>query len=254
MEKNIFYHAKDKAIILFGAGRLAIDYIRRYGGIYEPVFIVDNDEKKWGTTVWNIPVFSPDKLMDIPKDKRQIVICSIHKEEIQKQLKALNENEWMVYDKTVDYMKRMLLSDRAESLSKYSIGYVPGVFDLYHVGHLNLLKRSKERCNHLIAGILTDELVFYFKKKYPCIPFEERIAIIESVRYVDEVVPVDHNNTIKMEAWKQLKFDCHFSGDDHICDWDVPLKALRQVGSNMEFFPYTKTINSTQIREKLRSQ
>lgn len=134
-------------------------------------------------------------------------------------------------------------------MKKYNTGYVPGVFDLFHVGHLNLLRRSKEQCEVLIAGVLTDELVFHFKSRTPYIPFEERFAIIESNKYVDRVVEVNFENTVKMDAWKLYNYDCHFSGDDHGADWDEDLQQLRLVGSNMEFFSYTKETSSTKIKQ-----
>lgn len=134
-------------------------------------------------------------------------------------------------------------------MKKYKIGYIPGVFDLFHIGHLNLLKNSKKRCEYLIAGVLTDELVIHFKGKAPYIPFEERMAIIESIKYVDKVVPVNFENTVKIDAWKLYNFDCHFSGNDHGSDWDTDLKQLREVGSNMEFFQYTQGTSSTKIKE-----
>ena len=133
--------------------------------------------------------------------------------------------------------------------TKYNIGYVPGVFDLFHIGHLNLLQNAKERCNYLIAGVLTDELVMYFKGKAPYISFEERKAIIASIKYVDKVVAVDFTNTVKLDAWKLYHFDCHFSGNDHGADWTEDLRQLREVGSNMEFFQYTLSTSSTQIKK-----
>jgi len=136
-------------------------------------------------------------------------------------------------------------------MKQYKIGYVPGVFDLFHIGHLNLLKRSKERCEYLIAGVLTDELVMHFKGRVPYIPFAERAAIVEALKYVDKVVPVSFNNTVKIDAWKLYHYDCHFSGNDHGSDWDTDKKQLVEVGSNMEFFPYTEGTSSTQIKEMI---
>lgn len=130
----------------------------------------------------------------------------------------------------------------------YKIGYVPGVFDLFHIGHLNLLRNSKEKCEYLIGGVLTDELVKFYKGNEPYIPFEERIAIVESIKYVDQVVPVTFENTEKFDAWKIYHYDCHFSGSDHISHWKVELQQLREVGSNMEFLPYTESTSSTKIR------
>lgn len=130
----------------------------------------------------------------------------------------------------------------------YKIGYVPGVYDLFHVGHLNLIKRCKARCEYLIVGVLTDELVDFYKHKRPYIPYDERAAIIAALRDVDEVVPVNFSNTDKMDAWHLYHFDCHFSGSDHGDDWNLICKKLREVGSNMEFFPYTEGTSSTQIK------
>lgn len=137
---------------------------------------------------------------------------------------------------------------------KYKTGYVPGVFDLFHMGHLNLLKNSKERCEYLIAGVLTDELVIHFKKKPPMIPFEERVAIVEAIRYVDQVVPVTFENTYKIDAWHQLHYDCHFSGNDHGPDWENDLKQLRAVGSNMEFLQYTKGVSSSALKRQMKGE
>lgn len=142
-----------------------------------------------------------------------------------------------------------LINKENNIMKKYKVGYVPGVFDLFHIGHLNLLKKSKETCDFLIAGVLTDELVMHFKGRVPYIPFEERIAIVEAIEYVDKVVPVTLENTVKIDAWKLYKYDCHFSGDDHGSDWDTDLKQLREVGSNMEFFKYTEGTSSTKIKK-----
>ena len=134
---------------------------------------------------------------------------------------------------------------------RYKIGYVPGVYDLFHVGHLNLIERCKERCEYLIVGVLKDELVDFYKHKKPFIPYEERARIVAALRDVDEVVPVDFNNTDKVDAWHLYHYDCHFSGSDHGEDWHEVCERLRALGANMEFFPYTEGISSTKIREML---
>lgn len=145
-------------------------------------------------------------------------------------------------------------ADAAAGAKPYRVGYVPGVFDLFHVGHLNLIRRSKQRCEHLIVGVLTDELVEHFKHKRPHIPYEQRAAVVAAIREVDEVVAVDFHNTKKIDAWNLYHFDCHFSGNDHGPDWDRDLAQLRAVGSNMEFFEYTQGISSTQIKKQLGTQ
>lgn len=134
---------------------------------------------------------------------------------------------------------------------KKVIGYTTGVFDMFHIGHLNILKRAKEQCDYLIVGVSTDELCKSYKKKEPIIPYEERKAIIEAIKYVDKVVPQTDRN--KFAAWERIKFDVMFVGDD----WkNSPLfteleNKFKDVGVNIVFFPYTKTTSSTILREKL---
>lgn len=139
-------------------------------------------------------------------------------------------------------------------LIKYKRGYVPGVFDLFHIGHLNLLYKSKKRCEYLIAGVLTDELVFHFKGRAPFISFEERMEIVKAIKYVDEVVPVNFNNTVKIDAWRLYQFNCHFSGNDHGTDWAEDLSQLKAVGATMEFFPYTLTTSSTKLKQLIEQR
>ena len=134
---------------------------------------------------------------------------------------------------------------------KKVIGYTTGVFDMFHIGHLNILKRAKEQCDYLIVGVSTDELCKSYKKKEPIIPYEERKAIIEAIKYVDKVVPQTDRN--KFAAWERIKFDVMFVGDD----WkNSPLfteleNKFNDVGVKIVFFPYTKTTSSTILREKL---
>ncbi len=136
-------------------------------------------------------------------------------------------------------------------MKKYKLGYVPGVFDLFHVGHLNLINRAKEQSEYLMAGVLSDELVIHFKKKRPYIPFEERFAIVAAVKGVDEVVKVDFSNTVKMDAWKLYHYDAYFSGDDHGHEWDDEKRALQAVGSDIVFLSYTQSTSSTMIKRTI---
>ncbi len=136
----------------------------------------------------------------------------------------------------------------------YNIGYVPGVYDLFHIGHLNLIRKCKSKCKYLIVGVLTDELVMYYKGEKPYIPYEQRAEIIGALRDVDQVVKVDFSITDKMEAWKKYRYDCHFSGDDHNGEWDQTIQALQAVGSNLEFFNYTDGISSTKLKKTLKER
>lgn len=130
------------------------------------------------------------------------------------------------------------------------IGYTTGVYDLFHIGHLNLLRRAKEQCDYLIVGVTTDELVSY-KNKKAVIPFEERMKIVEAIRYVDKVVPQENMN--KMEAWEKYHFDVMFVGDDWkgTDKWNQIEKDMESVGAKVVYFPYTKGTSSTLINSIL---
>lgn len=141
-------------------------------------------------------------------------------------------------------------------MKDYNIGYIAGVFDLFHIGHLNLLKKAKNKSGYLIVGVLTDELVTHFKGNPPYIPFEERMEIIDAIEYVDKAVPVTLENIDKMAAWELYKFDCLFSGDDYVNNesWIIDKKRLNQVGADIQFFPYTKSTSSTQIKKAMNRE
>ena len=130
------------------------------------------------------------------------------------------------------------------------IGYTAGVFDCFHIGHLNLLKNARGMVDRLIVGVTTDELVSY-KNKANIIPFSERIEIVRSIKYVDAVVPQSNMN--KLEMCKKLHATYMFVGDDwyntdRFNNFEAEFKAN---GIEIIYFPYTNSISSTKIRERL---
>lgn len=136
-----------------------------------------------------------------------------------------------------------------------TIGYTSGVYDLFHIGHLNLLRNARAMCDKLVVGVTTDELVSY-KLKKSVIPFQERMEIVRSVRYVDAVIP--QQSMDKMEMWRKLKFDIMFVGDDWYQSekWKEFENEFTAVGVRVVYFPYTKGTSSTLLNEvllKLRS-
>lgn len=133
---------------------------------------------------------------------------------------------------------------------KLTIGYTSGVYDLFHVGHLNLLKNAKGLCDKLIVGVTSDELVSY-KNKKAIIPHLERMEIVRSVKFVDAVVPQDSMDKFKM--WQQLKFDVMFVGDDwfETDKWRELDRRFKSVGVKIIYFPYTKGVSSTLINKTL---
>ena len=131
---------------------------------------------------------------------------------------------------------------------KYKIGYTTGVFDLFHIGHLNILKKSKEMCDYLIVGVSTDELVQQYKNKTPMIPFAERVAIVEAIKYVDKVVP--QTSMDKFAAWEDLQFNVMFHGNDwkNSSLYNEIEEKFRSVGVSIEYFEYTKNTSSTKLQ------
>ena len=133
------------------------------------------------------------------------------------------------------------------------IGYTTGVFDLFHVGHLNILKKSKLLCDKLIVGVTTDELMESYKNKKAVIPFNERCEIVSEIKSVDLVVSQD--NMDKVKAWEKYKFNKMFVGDDWkgTHKWNLIEEKLNAKGVELIYFPYTKGTSSTLINETLNS-
>ncbi|MFE2141582.1 adenylyltransferase/cytidyltransferase family protein [Streptomyces sp. NPDC059456] len=133
----------------------------------------------------------------------------------------------------------------------YRVGYAPGAYDLFHIGHLNILRHARSQCDYLVAGVVSDEMAELAKGRRPMIPLVERLEIVRSVKYVDaafvETVPD------KVETWKQVRFDVIFKGDD----WrgtpkgDKLERDFAAVGVDVVYFPYTVHTSSTQLRRAL---
>ena len=132
-------------------------------------------------------------------------------------------------------------------MKAYKIGYTTGVFDMFHIGHLNILRRAKEQCDYLIVGVSTDELVLREKEKTPVIPYHERAAIVGAIKYVDQVVP--QINKDKLAAWENLHFDKMFVGSDWqgSDQWRKYEKILEPKGVEIIYLPYTEGISSTKL-------
>lgn len=134
------------------------------------------------------------------------------------------------------------------------IGYTTGVFDMFHIGHLNILKRAKEHCDYLIVGVSTDELVENDKHKTPIIPFCDRCAIVEAIKYVDKVVPQENKN--KFAAWEKYGFHKMFVGSDwqDTPQWKKYEEQFAPVGVEIVYFDHTDGISSTILRERLNKK
>ena len=134
------------------------------------------------------------------------------------------------------------------------VGYVPGVYDLFHIGHVNVLRNAREFCDHLIAGVVSDELAMRNKGIRPVVPLEERLEIVGSIRYVDEAVTEDVLH--KLEMWERLRFHVIVKGDD----WkgtdrgDKLESDFAAVGVEVAYVPYTKRTSSTMLRRLLERE
>jgi glycerol-3-phosphate cytidylyltransferase len=131
------------------------------------------------------------------------------------------------------------------------IGYTAGAFDLFHVGHLNILRNARAMCDRLVVGVSTDELIIACKRKKPVILFEERMEVVRSIRYVDAVVAQE--NMDKMAMWERLRFDLMFVGDDWrgTRKWQDYEEQFRRVGVRIVYFPYTQHTSSSLLRDAL---
>ncbi len=130
------------------------------------------------------------------------------------------------------------------------IGYTSGVYDLFHIGHLNLLINASSLCDQLIVGVTIDELVSY-KNKQAVIPFQERLEIVRSIKYVDAAI--SQNDMDKFKMWEKLKFDVLFVGDDWFRNpkWEDIEIRFREVEVRVIYFPYTKGTSSTLLNKTL---
>lgn len=136
-------------------------------------------------------------------------------------------------------------------MKKYKIGYTTGVYDMFHIGHLNILKRAKEQCEYLVVGVTTDELCLQRKGKYPIINEIDRMAIVEAIRYVDKVVP--QKDMDKIKSVKEFEADAVFVGSDWKGTeaWNQYEKEFAEVGCTVVYLDHTDGISSTILREKM---
>jgi glycerol-3-phosphate cytidylyltransferase len=143
------------------------------------------------------------------------------------------------------------MSEDGEDSTMPVLGYAPGAYDMFHIGHLNILKRARLECERLVVGVVSDEVVLAAKGKSPIVPFEERLEIVRSIRYVDDAVPDLHVD--KFDSWQELRFDVLFKGDDwRGTERGVKLEGrLGAVGARIVYFPYTIHTSSTALRKMI---
>lgn len=136
-------------------------------------------------------------------------------------------------------------------MKKYKIGYTTGVFDLFHVGHLNILRAAKEQCDYLIVGVTTDELCHERKGRYPIIPEEDRIEIVKAIRYVDEVLRQEDMK--KLDVIKRVSADVVFVGSDWkgTAAWKKYEEEFKSVGCDVVYIDHTDRVSSSMLRNEM---
>ena len=252
---DIFRNVENKKVILFGSGNFTKRFLAQFKKQYSVYAIVDNNSSRWGTKLEGIVILPPKSVAEIPEQERRIIICVKNYVAIVNQLQNMGIKDYCIYDKNVEYPRKQesfpaVIKNIDSKLKKYNIGYIAGVFDLFHIGHLNMFKRAKEQCNYLIVGVVTDEGVRKYKKTEPVIPFDERLELIRCCKYVDEAVEIPLNYAGTRDAYQMYHFDCQFSGSDYMDnpDWLGDKVFLEKQGADLVFFPYTEGTSSTKIK------
>ncbi len=259
--RDIFRGAENRSLYLFGSGTFARRFLSQFANDYTIAGIIDNDSEKWGLQFEGFEIYSPEILKGLEVGTYKVIICIKNYIAVMRQLQEMGISDLGIYDSSIVYPrkeKQIAAMDTGKNVEKkkYHTGYIAGVFDLFHVGHLNMFRRAKEQCDYLIVGVVTDEGVIRDKKTMPYIPFEERIEIVRACRYVDEVVEIPPERSNTDEAYRRYQFDVQFSGSDYENDagWLAKKEFLRKNGADMVFFPYTQSTSSTKLKSLIEKK
>lgn len=253
---DILKDTKNKKIYLFGSGLWAKKFLAEYDGILSVEAILDNDATKIGKRVDEIEIYPPEILETVDPDTYKVFICLKQYSAVLKQVKQMGAKHYALYDPNIDrpdIRKVVVKDDNKVATKKYHLGYVAGVFDLFHVGHLHILRRAKEQCDILLVGVVSDEQASVGKLHAPFVGQTERLEIVQGCKYVDQafLLPMAASGT--RDVFNKYHFDVQFSGSDyeHEATWLIEQAWLRERGADMVFFPYTQTTSSTKLKKAI---
>lgn len=265
---DIFAGLENKKLVVFGSGNWAQRFIDGFGRDYPVSLVVDNNATNWGKKLRGIPIVSPEELVKENDCNPKVLICIKGYQSVMHQLEGLGIEDYSIFDPNRSYprkQRQVVITQAQDSTEngsgvkrakKYHIGYIAGVFDLFHIGHLNMFRRAKEQCDYLIVGVVSDEGVRKNKGVEPFVPFEERLELVRSCRYVDEAneIPLTYAGT--RDAWNLYQFDVQFSGSDYENNpsWLDEKDFLEKHGAELVFFPYTEQTSSTKIKALIKQK
>lgn len=202
----------------------------------------------------NMPDFaslsSDDLVLVFPKTENNLAEIKAILTDTPATVYYYNAIEHIINGAKFPQIKKALNISYSKEGKPYKKGYISGSFDLFHIGHLNLLRRAKEQCDYLLVGVLTDELVLQRKGRLPVVPLADRMAIVKAISYVDEVDVTTPEIIPRTAACEKYRFDAMFTGDDWGGD-DEMEKKLNAMGADLVYFPYTKTVSTTKLRESI---
>ena len=269
---NLIRPDETRDIYVFGAGQWARKFVAEYGERCQIKAMLDNNPDNHGKCIDGINVMGAEVLTGLAKDRYKVIVCVKYYATILLQLKRLGVMSYGIYDPYADYPTTIgemwgcedkstkIMSDKACTFDKkgkkYKMGYIAGVFDLFHIGHLNMFKRAKEQCEYLLVGVVSDEQAAGNKNKSPYINEADRLEIVRSNKYVDDafILPVMASGT--KDVFKKYHFDVQFSGSDYEHDenWLSEQEWLRKHGADMVFFPYTQSTSSTKLKKAINAK
>ncbi len=250
---DVFRDLQGQKLVLFGSGNFAKRFIELYSKDYNIHCVVDNNSEKCGKKIGDYEIVTPQKLSNFACGGYKIIICIKNYIGVLRQLDELQIKNYCIYDPNISYNRQEKTVEKVLDTSidkKYNVGYIAGVFDLFHIGHLNLLKRAKQQCNKLIVGVVSDDGVLKYKKTSAFVPFEERIEIVSCCKYVDEAVEIPLDFGGSEDAFNLYRFDVQFSGSDYTNDanWLRQKAYLESQGAELVFFPYTESTSSSKLK------